>query len=718
MNKIISILFYLFTFIALSACGGSGGGGTGAGAGSGTVPDAPSGLVATGISENTISLVWQDNSDNETGFIVQRSQTAGVNFEVVVSLNKDITSYTDASGLLAETTYYYRVLATNAVGNSEASNEDDAATLVASTAAPIAPAKFTANAESSSSISMSWIDMSDNENNFIIERSTSKDTGYEIIATLGPNTTEYIDTDGLAPETTYYYRIFARNNSGDSSSPDIMKATTLAESVDIPVKPTGLGASAISANRIDLTWVDKSDNETGFDIQRSTSSDSGFTTIGSVAANVESYSDTDGLSAETTYYYRVSAKKDALNSPFSDVASATTLAAAVPPPSEPTSLIAVYAYINSVTLSWSDNSDNETGFKVQRSTTSESGPFTTISTQAADSEGYTDTTVSAGTTYYYRIAAYNDGGNSYTNVKTLTTGDSAPSLSGPASANTASDFTLSWSYGWSSGGGLVSSGDGFQLQRSSTSSSSGFSNIYTSVGYGDRSANSEDIDNRASAGTYYYRVRAVYASSIVSAWSDVVAVTVASSQVTNTYIITNDNLVMKSSTNSSIENTAYASAENAVGCNWIYSLFTGIQDFVCAISLLYFNVDADISGKTIISATLKIKPEILPASFTQYNVWAVFENWTAGVTWNSIPQVYNGSRVLFNQPVTGVLYQAIDVTNIVQNWANGNYNNYGFLLEDNNVLFPNDTQLRATTYCSKEGVPGCVSPPQLTITYQ
>src|SRR5712692_9708027 len=89
-------------------------------------------------------------------------------------------------------------------------------------------------------------------------------------------------------------------------------------------------ASAIAAvavevkatSQINLSWVDNSDNETGFLIERS-SDGTNFTQIATVGANITSYSDT-GLSASTTYYYRVRASGGSGTSNYSNVASATT----------------------------------------------------------------------------------------------------------------------------------------------------------------------------------------------------------------------------------------------------------------------------------------------------------------------------------------------------------------------------------------------------------
>jgi hypothetical protein len=90
----------------------------------------------------------------------------------------------------------------------------------------------------------------------------------------------------------------------------------------VPIAPTGLSASAASSSQINLTWSDNSDNEGGFEIERSSDGVT-FNPIATTAANVTDYSDT-GLAADTTYHYRVLAFNANGDSGYSNIFSATT----------------------------------------------------------------------------------------------------------------------------------------------------------------------------------------------------------------------------------------------------------------------------------------------------------------------------------------------------------------------------------------------------------
>ncbi|MFL6214131.1 MAG: putative Ig domain-containing protein [Blastocatellia bacterium] len=100
-----------------------------------TAPAAPSGLAALATSSSTINLTWADNSNNETGFQLERKTGASGTYALIAAPGANQTSYND-SGLQAATTYYYRIRAVNSVGSSAYSNEAPATTQ--STAPPTA----------------------------------------------------------------------------------------------------------------------------------------------------------------------------------------------------------------------------------------------------------------------------------------------------------------------------------------------------------------------------------------------------------------------------------------------------------------------------------------------------------------------------------------------------------------------------------------------------
>jgi predicted phage tail protein len=90
------------------------------------------------------------------------------------------------------------------------------------------------------------------------------------------------------------------------------------------------------------------------------------------------------------------------------------------PPNAPTALMAAAASKSQINLTWADNSNDESGFKVERST--DGAAYTQVATVASGSKSYASTGLSAGKKYYFRVRAYSANGNSaYTSAASATT---------------------------------------------------------------------------------------------------------------------------------------------------------------------------------------------------------------------------------------------------------------------------------------------------------
>jgi len=90
-------------------------------------PAAPSGLGAVVLASSEIQLTWTNSSNNEDGFRIERSADGGYTFTPAAIVGPEVHGYTD-TGVVPGTTYYYRVCAFNAYGDSPQSNTADATT--------------------------------------------------------------------------------------------------------------------------------------------------------------------------------------------------------------------------------------------------------------------------------------------------------------------------------------------------------------------------------------------------------------------------------------------------------------------------------------------------------------------------------------------------------------------------------------------------------------
>jgi hypothetical protein len=192
----------------------------------------------------------------------------------------------------------------------------------------------------------------------------------------------------------------------------ILFVTVLGGQQSLPVAPSSLQASAISYNRVDLTWVDNSDNEAEFEIQRAeVNEEDSFLLLSRISADETTHSDTK-VAEGVTYYYRIKAINSAGHSDYTNVA--TVEVPKLEPPNAPSNLAAVGVSSGRIDLTWWDMSDNEDGFKIERRTDEEAWkelqidpPLGPNVNEYSDADGLVEETV-----YYYRIRSYNPKGHS------------------------------------------------------------------------------------------------------------------------------------------------------------------------------------------------------------------------------------------------------------------------------------------------------------------
>jgi hypothetical protein len=214
---------------------------------------------------------------------------------------------------------------------------------------------------------------------------------------------------------------FTAGAGGLTATQDILTwtYTPTASAAGAPAAPSGLTATAASATQVNLTWTNNATNQTGFRIDRAT--DSGFTqNVVSQTAGASAVSFVDaGLTAGTTYFYRVEATNAAGASSPSNTASITTptLPAAV------SNLRVTKVTTNEVDLSWTNNATNATGIKVFRQ--KDANSFILIANLPATATSLKDTglvtALTPGTHYTYNVQAINAAGPSaVASVATIT----------------------------------------------------------------------------------------------------------------------------------------------------------------------------------------------------------------------------------------------------------------------------------------------------------
>jgi hypothetical protein len=330
-------------------------------------PNAPDGLYARIVSQRrntaTIVLTWNDNSISETSFAIERSSDSGVTWQQVGTEEspldqpniRGIRSYTDTAD--SRRSYQYRVMALNTTGDTTVyAGSTGFPTVTAKSAyttpaipviVPAAPTNLAASLLATPTrVSLTWRDNANNETGFYVEASMNGGAFTQIAslpARAGTGNLTYVDTT-VVLGNTYAYRVVAYNANGLS-----LYSNTVTILVDVPAAPSNLIAIPVrqgNNEQVALSWTDNANNETGFTLQRSATSD--FASIASsvtLGANSTTYL-TENI-ARQVWYFRIRA-----NNVLGSSAWVTT--SGIQPASEPPSPLEFMSIFSLGLSNWTD----------------------------------------------------------------------------------------------------------------------------------------------------------------------------------------------------------------------------------------------------------------------------------------------------------------------------------------------------------------------------
>ncbi|MBS1659466.1 MAG: fibronectin type III domain-containing protein [Bacteroidetes bacterium] len=432
-------------------------------------PDAASNLVVSPVSKTSLRLDWAQNPtpvNNETNFEIYQAGAAGGPYKLVAIVGQDVATAT-INSLKSGTKYYYKVRAINATGAAPASNEASGST-IADVQAPTAPGNVTISGTTRNSISLTWTASTDDvgvtgyyvyvngQKSYIVP---GDQTTYTVYSLQYPNTyaltIRAVDQAGnlspasgqvtgepLANGLTYKMYTFASQPSNlpnYATLAPIQIGSVPTVSITNPAPPQSSNFGYLWEGFITIpttgTYYFRTTSDDGSKLylgaRNGTTSPYNFSGTalvnndgghGSTSQNSSAQNLTAGIYPIAIAYYNgagggsisISWRTPSSGTSYVTIPTSAFVEGDISNgsvPATPSNLVATTISFNKIGLTWKDNSNNETGFEITRSTSATTG-FVTIGSVGAGVQAYTDSTVSASTTYYYQVRAVGQYGQS------------------------------------------------------------------------------------------------------------------------------------------------------------------------------------------------------------------------------------------------------------------------------------------------------------------
>jgi Fibronectin type III domain/Dockerin type I domain len=466
---------------------------------------APSGLAASDVTTDGLTLNWTGNSSLADGYIIYVSAD-GTNFSSIDEVDSDTTSY-DLSGLVPGATFWAKVTADSANGESNPSNVVEVTTL------PAAPTGLSATVSKSDEIDLSWVDQSDGTASTIIYFSTNG-TSFTQLDEVAAGTSEYAAT-GLTPDGHYTFKIASDYSGQTATDTDTLTATAISAALT-----PGSGDSIAEGSAFTLSLTSTQSDNLSYPIDHwliDWNDGSNIETVSGDSGDTSPHDFADGTQSIDISITAVDTHGNTFVLPDKTLGII---------PTAPTNLTATMFSESQIDLAWNDNSDNEDGFTIERS--DDGGTtFNVIGFADANATTFSDTGLDPSTTYEYEIAAtWGDrdenlngdgaGGNGNGGQTTRPTTQPTTTPTGQVTLNASNDpltgaLILTWTY-------QGHDASNFELEYKHE----GFAENYTLVGvYGSTNSGSgvtgsHTMDMLDPDDSYDFRIRADRTDGTVS----------------------------------------------------------------------------------------------------------------------------------------------------------------------------------------------------------
>jgi len=368
-------------------------------------------LTIARLSDSSVILSWQKNTDVVVKYIVERKKNSG-SYAFQEEVEANTTQYID-TGLLTTNTYYYKI-----TGFNDQNYTNSISDSIITYFSPVT--NFNITHESITSAKLTWTHDCTYETGYIIERrnitndKTEKlksikdskkmltdnqtsfrkeqkdENEFQVIAEISSDNFAYID-NSLIPNQQYEYRFKAISNFNESNS-------ILANYYSNFPKPRNLSITQSNVHTFFLEWDDFSNNENGFMIERKID-EGDYSVIYSTAENVTNF--TDDINTRNTFgqiYYKIYGFYVDEEIIFSDFIEAQETIVF----EQITNLSYEKLLVNSIQLYWLDSNDGTEGYIIEKMVSN--SEYQEIAN--VDTIGFIDTSVEVNPNIRYRVAPY------------------------------------------------------------------------------------------------------------------------------------------------------------------------------------------------------------------------------------------------------------------------------------------------------------------------
>jgi len=357
------------------------------------IPNKPNGIEIE-VIDDEINIKWNDVSNYEEGYLVEKSINDTTNFEVIAKLAPNKNFFVDRSKTIGHSTFYK----ISAFIESDRQIKKRSSKVVELRINTITSLDF--NYDGDEEVSLNWTLNSHFADGIILERKISQNSEFEKISEIDSDSRSFSDIISDLKTFEIIYKVSSFQHKSDSLL--VNDSSIIKIDVHFPMMQSIIFNSE---NETVIEWNSKSSFETGFILEKASRmghfGDFGdFNKIADIQPNQTVYTDTSSLKSNFYYRYRVSAK---LNDSLSKQSTIQSGIFYMPKPE----LIASGTANKSIELYWNNPSENVREFIIERS--SDGNEYSVLSRVDHHTSLFEDKTVDVNKLYSYRIRTLSSG---------------------------------------------------------------------------------------------------------------------------------------------------------------------------------------------------------------------------------------------------------------------------------------------------------------------